>query len=212
MLAVNWDSEMMLGIIVLALLVHQTNACAPGGGKITSTPKFTLNFMPPVSWTYSNDSAATTAGQWSTQADAQRTFKNDITSAISSAVKKNGYEGLLGSAKYTLSGYNAEKPFPIGSDPGQYAVEFGCVTKLILATITTPTTTTTKAARRKRMVEHILAPNTNAADNIQQIQVAVSNSPLALSTDQWSKLASDVYTILNIRSKVRFSGDITVSE
>jgi hypothetical protein len=39
---------------------------------------------------------------------------------MTDAIKKSGYEGALSSARYSITGYNADKPFPIGTGPGDY--------------------------------------------------------------------------------------------
>lgn len=52
-------------------------------------------------------------------------------------LEKSGFRDLLKSAKHSISGYNADVPFPIGDGPGDYMVELGAVTKRISSSNTT---------------------------------------------------------------------------
>jgi hypothetical protein len=76
---------------------------------------------------------------------------------------------LLSSARYSISGYNADTPFPIGNTPGDYVVELGAVTKQIAVVTTTPPPPAEKKRRKRDIGVDILAVSstTPTTDNVQ---------------------------------------------
>jgi hypothetical protein len=201
---------MIVQVLFAFALASTALSCSTGlGDYIIQNPTFSFDFSPPISWTFFQTNGSTTTdvkgytyypGQVLSQADATRTMKSSINTAIYNAAQRLGYSTV--GMTWTFSGYSPQTTWIVDDSvataagatscgySGTYVPGLGAV--ISKRASCTPPTTYTKT------------------DYIEKLTINVKGSAL-YTKSQWQTFADQVFNYLSIYEKVKFRSPVTIS-
>ncbi|KAK0422602.1 hypothetical protein QR680_007665 [Steinernema hermaphroditum] len=213
----------MFAFGVVALLVanaHFSAACGAGGigggnaddSRIIQNPTFTMDFSPPVAWTYPENNAESLQsffpGQSLTQSDANIKANSDIEAAVLSAIVDSGFptQGVTVRSAYTAQEVSdCRKATGMMTAIGQRfgLVESGAVVKLI---------TPAEIVQMANCVQKNFYMNAAAQPTVidYNVQTTVQIEGISASKFQMRQIARAIMVNMNFRYNARFVSEIQI--
>ncbi|KAK0398978.1 hypothetical protein QR680_002842 [Steinernema hermaphroditum] len=214
---------MLFAITVFVLTcTHLSNACGAGGvggganaddNRIIQNPTFSMDFSPPVAWTYPENNAQALQsffpGQPLTQTEANIKANSDIEAAVLAAV----VDSALPTQGITVrSAYTAQEISDCRKATGQMTTagqRFGLVESgAVVRTITPSEATIDPMKCQQRNFYSIAAMQPTLTD--YTIQTTVQIEGLTATKFQLRQIARQMMVAMNFRYNARFAAEIQV--
>uniref|UniRef100_A0AC34QEA8 Uncharacterized protein n=1 Tax=Panagrolaimus sp. JU765 TaxID=591449 RepID=A0AC34QEA8_9BILA len=202
-------------VLFFVAILKSGNFCGSfSGGGILNSPTLSMNFNPPVGWTYPPNDAQTSLsylpGQSLTLSEAQNLANGAITAAVLEALNSANIPttGVNVTPSYTPpmvnDCYKAATP-AFGANTPFYIVENGAVTKI--ATVGAPIQNTNCLSHNYQGGS--TTTTITYQEFIQQATVSIKN--LVISQYQMDQIAANIMSLLTLNSGAQFTQPITVN-
>ncbi|KAK0398979.1 hypothetical protein QR680_002843 [Steinernema hermaphroditum] len=209
-----------LAVVFLLLNAHLSSACSAGGfgggnpddNRIIQNPTFTMDFSPPVAWTYPENNAQSLQsffpGQSLTQMEANIKANSDIEAAVLSAVVDSGFptQGVVVRSAYSAQEISdcrkmTTQPLMIGQRFG--LVESGAVVKVL-----TPAEMIDMAKCQQRTFYANAQAQPTVTD--YNVQTTVQIEGITATKFQLRQISRQIMVAMNFRYNARFASEIAV--